>query len=161
MAVAKGGDPMTMTPSLFVNTVLEAFAFLARDHGYWVALKSLDGRESGVVLRNRTTGIEVIWEAGSPPWVCVSQIGDPDAEYSPEERYDLGFILQERSPETLKRVTRLSEVDADPGPVVRALADALRENASDLIRGDFTIFKSLERKAKTELLRREKEFYGD
>lgn len=116
--------------------------------------------ECAISFRNLSTGVDVVLEIGSAPWVELSRLdaGDPSRK---AERYDLQFVLDERIPGRVVRNPKPVDEDAKAlADELHQLANELRAYARDILEGDFRIFPKLQRRAEEHHRRREQELYG-
>src|SRR5262249_62266318 len=92
------------------------------------------------------------------PWVELPRLEQTNTRSA--ERYDLSFLLTERDP-SWKGSPRCDDIDDPRLPTfLNELAEKLRQFGSDVLRGDFSIFPQLKRRAEENLRRTDKELFG-
>jgi hypothetical protein len=131
---------MTTSPGLveFKETVRDAFAYLGREFAFRETeppASHLEVNPFIVWFANETTLVQVEginW--GFAAHVTLGPVGSPVVHAT----VPLWAVIKHRSPEVYEEVRR------SPGQLgdVRAYARALREVASDVLRGDFRVFAS-------------------
>ena len=137
----------------FEQQVLATFGFLGSDYGF-AHTSSLvaGGMQWQIKLRNDTTGVEVSFETGTGPWVMLSRDG---------EEYGLGYLVEERTGAAVV-ARRIDNID-DPAlqPALSRLAEQLQTYATDILRGDFSIFPKLRARAEARAREASRHLYRE
>ena len=149
-----GGDAAVQN---FENAIREAFTFLTDEFGFVRVSSTVRTPEHRIFFENATTRVLVAYELGGIPWVELGKLPAPGER---GERYDLLFLLMERAPHEIGRITaRTREID-QALPTLGYLAGLLREYGADILRGDFAIFPRLRVRAEENLTRTNEQLYG-
>lgn len=132
---------MTKSPTLieFKETVRDAFGYLGREFAFREVeppAKHLEFNPFIVWLVNATTLVQV----EGINWGFAAQVilGPADAENSWHDIVPLWAVLKHGRPDMYEEATRSAGQLGD----IRVYAHALREAASDVLRGDFGVFAS-------------------
>ena len=136
---------------LFVTTALEAFAFL-KDLGFGVASCADAANECAIRLTNETTGVEIRYDMPNIPTVSLARLNN--AGQFTRDQYGLKFLICERCPE-MDIEGDLSHSSPDTGfrDLLQAYAAIVRDYASDILEGNFSVFKELDRHVRMEMRR--------
>jgi hypothetical protein len=132
------GAMMTNSPTLveFKETVRDAFAYLGREFAFRETEPPANHLEMNpfiIWFANETTLVQVEginW--GFAAQVAIGPVGSRDEHAT----VPLWAVIKHRRPEVYEEFTRSTGQLGD----VRAYARALREVASDVLRGDFRVF---------------------
>jgi hypothetical protein len=137
---------------VFRHLVNDKMRFLIEKFGFREAEANCFDPGMWVFFRNATTEVGVQFEFCSGLWVSIAKL---DADGNPASGYALGHLLMVRAPELARPTT---PVDFDQEAVASALdaqAILLKEYASDVLEGDFSIFPELTKIRDAMLSKRE------
>src|SRR5438477_3976686 len=138
----------------FDASVRRGFDFLIIRFGFRHVGSSMHAPECSTVYENSTTRITVAFELGSGPWVELERKVSSFLNIGRRERYDLAFLLMERVPDET-RTDNITDLDDPELPkVLEGLGRQLEEYGSDVLRGDFSVFPRLRKRAEENLKRR-------
>lgn len=136
---------------LFVTTALEAFAFL-KDCGFSVTSCVEAANECAIRLANETTGIEIRYDMPNIPTVSLARL-DQAGRFT-RDQYGLKFLIFERCPEVdIERDRSHSSPDTGFRDLLHAYAAIVREHAKEILEGDFSVFRNLDRHVGQEMRR--------
>lgn len=133
---------MTKSPTLieFKKTVREAFGYLGREFGFREVeppAKYLELNPFTVWFANKTTLVQV----EGTNWGFAAQVilGPADAADRWQNTVPLWAVMKHRRPDLYEEAAKSAGQLGD----VRVYAHALRETASDVLRGNFGVFASV------------------
>jgi hypothetical protein len=155
MGEAMNAEPLSTQHSehpmfrLFVDTVLRTFAFLD-EFSFTLDSCSDSKNECSVRFKNATTGVEIRYEMPNAPTVSVARLGRY-GRFS-RDHYGLKFIIAERCPERdVDHILTRSTPDTGFKELLESYAELLKEYATDILKGDFSVFPQLERHVRREM----------
>jgi hypothetical protein len=152
-----------VTPlATFERKVFDAFGALVSEFHLRHVRSVIHVPEIAVFFEHETVGLAVKFELGMTPWVELAKITrSNDGSVAARERCGLMFLLSERAPREQLLNMPLEDVD-DPKLtiVLEELARQVQLYATDVLRGDFTIFARCRSRAAESLRRTEEELYG-
>ncbi len=156
---------MTRQPfDVFFERTLHHFNFLLTEYGFRVKGTKIAGYEAWATFENETTRVIVTYEAGSPPWVEIASLKSPKTTPIDERDRDavsLELILSSRGKAVMQTSARYSDIpDELLDSILADKAVNLRQEADDLLRGNFDSLPEFRRIAKCEAERREAELFG-
>jgi len=134
-----------MKKTEFELMVDKAFGGLEAN-GFKKTKTSFVDRSCTVKFENATTGVLLNYELGNTPWLEISDI------HNAENKSTLGWLLVELgverppTPEQAFHPTTLNE--GTLGPALQKLGKQLTDYGGDILKGDFTIMKKLQARAK-------------
>ena len=135
-----------MKKSDFERIVTSAFRKLEVRHGFKKGETIYSQKDCTVQYLNTTTDVTLHYELGREPWLVISDVRDAD------NRSTLGWLLVERgvekmpAPEAAFRSTPLPDVKLASD--IEKKVQQLIEHGADLIKGDFSLMPSLQKRAK-------------
>jgi hypothetical protein len=151
----------TMDPrkafNLFRELVRRHFRFVFDEYGFREADARMAHASMWMYLRNKTTQVAVHFEYSSTIWVTIGRLTTFKGKELGGEQYNIDHLLILRAPELVAEVKTMYDFDgvmADS--ILRAQAAALKLHATDILQGDFRVFKELkqiEAEAMAERLR--------
>ena len=112
---------------------------------------------------NQTTGINVNYEWKSRLWIDLVKLERSGNEVTEASRFDLFFLLQIRQPAIDTKNFHGGDKEWTTGYIeqlLREYATLLRENARDVLTGDFSIFPELKKLAAANRRKWNKEMFG-
>jgi len=143
---------------MYDDAVREAFRFLIEEFSFERVSSTLRTPEHRIIFENETTRVVISYEMGSAPWV---ELGKRTAPGERGERYDLRFLLMKRVPYEVPDISERARHNEPVRPTVQRLASLLRDNASDILTGNFSIFPRLRVRAEENLARTSAALYGN
>lgn len=139
----KERDPSTDF-KLFRLLANDNLRFLASNYGFAEAEAHLLFPGMWVSFRNSTTQVCVQFEYESGLWVTIGRVMTFRDRIVGGEQYNLNELLALRAP-LLTHTVRMNEFDeSSVGEVLAERAEALKQYADDILRGDFEVFGKLE-----------------
>jgi hypothetical protein len=136
----------------FIEAVLEAFQFLIEDFAFELESIGDHAPECTVRFRNKTTGVEVTYDVPELPCVSVAQLNAKKSAWG--KQYGLIYLIEERCPsQNLIGFQAETLTLAQFKPILRHYAQVLKECGSDILKGDFSIFPKLEKRAQKRIRR--------
>lgn len=166
-----------METKLFFELCLKNFIFLIDDYDFKIKQKKSDGGIDKIIYQNITTAIEIRFEWKE--WDIFVELyrltngkitEDPIVieQNSKLNSFYLDTLLEIRAPKlkiieyyNYKKKTSLD--DSDVKDLIKKYASALSKYGKDILQGDFSIFKQLEKivkKRAQELKKEKKEGHG-
>lgn len=135
----------------FAIVALEEFAFLEK-LGFRVASCAVAGNECAIRLTNDTTGIEMRYDIPNMPSVSLARL-DKSGRFT-RDHYGVKFLMCERCPDRdLQGILSRTSAEDSFGELLQEYAFVVRNHAADVLKGDFSIFGQLERRARKEIRR--------
>jgi hypothetical protein len=135
-----------MKKTEFEKMVDKAFWSLEGKFGFKKTKTSFVDRSCTVQFRNATTEVLLNYELGNTPWLEISDI------HNAENKSTLGWLLVElgvEKPPTAEQAfhpTTLSEGTLEP--TLQKMGQQLSDYGTELLKGDFTIMRKLQARAK-------------
>jgi hypothetical protein len=135
-----------MKKSEFESIVTKVFRGLESKHGFKRSETVYVKRGCTVQFLNKTTDVTLHYEIGSEPWLSIAEANNP------ENKTTLEWLLVERGVE--KSPTPAQAFQPVPKPVhelesmLEKKSKQLIEHGADLIKGDFSLMPSLQKRAK-------------
>jgi hypothetical protein len=145
----------------FVASTERHFGFLVGDYGFLLKGVDVAAYEAWVTFENETTRVTVTYEMGSPPWVEIARLEHRDDKRIARDEISLDFVLEEHGKKDAESPVGYGDIpDEIVDEMLRAKAKSLREDAADLLRGDFEALPLLRKRAEENLRRRNVELFG-
>lgn len=120
----------------FILIVKGRFNFLATEYAFNDVASHCVGPEMWLVFANERVQVSIHFEYGSGMWITLRRA--PNGE-----EFNLDCLLRLRAPHR-ERVLKVEGFDAHQvDEYTHDRAEALREYAGDILRGDFSIFPAL------------------
>ena len=135
-----------MKKSEFERIVIRTFRSLETQHGFKQGEAEYSQKNCEIHFRNATTDVTLYYEVGNEPWLAIADVQNA------ENRSTLGWLLVERgvekspSPEAAFRSTPL--LDGRLEANLEKKIQQLIEHGEDLMKGDFSLMPSLQKRAK-------------
>ena len=134
------------------NIFKEAFAFLFSDHGCSIISSKKESWGYKLVAANSTTGIEIIYEFREAYIVVVvfrlidgkivNNIDRAVKSNEPMAGFGLEWIVNLKNPEL--KIKSAYDYEINIIDYASMVADRLKEYASDILNGDFSMFSTLD-----------------
>ena len=134
-----------MKKSEFERIVTGAFRSLESKHGFKMGETVYSQKDCKVQYLNATTDVTLHYELGREPWLDISDVKNA------ENKSTLGWLLVERgiqktpAPADAFRPTHLPE-EKLAGDLEKKVQQLI-EHGSDLIKGDFSLMTTLQKRA--------------
>lgn len=138
----------------FVRRCKEVFKFLEEDYGFKIAVIEQDIFDSEIIYKNQTTAVKMRFESrenqifislyrlinGQLP--IYRSLQEYDGDFS--NNFSLDDIIFLKSPSlTVKQGIKSQFTKSDIETILLQYAHAMRQYTDDVLKGDFTLFKSL------------------
>ncbi len=139
----------------FISVTLDVFAFL-QDYRFFLDRYDDAKNECSVRFKNTTTGVEVRYEVPNPPTVSLARLSK-NGQFT-RDQYGLKFLICERCPQFEPDCnSSRSSPEAGFEDLLQSYAAILKGYANDVLDGDFSVFRHLDRHVRTEMRRLRKE----
>jgi len=147
----------------FKQTATDVFEFLTTDFGFSHVGVSEWMPDCVITYQNQTTGIKVGYEWESQLGVTVVRLERNATEVSEGKGYDLLFLMGLRKPQT--NVHNFYGADKEwtnsfIEDRLRDYANFLKEDARDILTGDFSVFPELKKLSAHRRRQTNKEYFG-
>jgi hypothetical protein len=135
-----------MKKSEFERIVTGAFRSLESKHGFKMGAAVYSPKNCTIQYLNATTDVTLHYELGREPWLDISEVKNT------ENKSTLGWLLVERgvqktpAPSDAFRSTQLP--DGKLASDLEKKVQQLIEHGGDLMKGDFSLMPSLQKRAK-------------
>jgi hypothetical protein len=154
---------MVSPVSSFELAAAEVFEPFLKEYGFARVSTIVHKPECVVKYWNRTSGIHIDYEAASSLMVDLVQLERTEEETVDNRSYDLSLLMELRHPD----IDRTQSYGSDKNwsdeyfkKLLQKYAAFLKEEAHDVLTGDFTIFPELKKLSAHCWRQKNKEYFG-
>lgn len=135
-----------MKKSDFERIVIRTFRTLETQHGFKQGEAEYSQKNCEIHFLNATTDVTLHYEIGNEPWLAIADVKNA------ENKSTLGWLLVERgvekSPAPEQAFRSMTLLDSKLEANLEKKINQLIEHGGDLMKGDFSLMPSLQKRAK-------------